>query len=277
MSEGWLADRRAQTVMTIFVGIVALLLLMPIAIVLPLSIGESRIMSFPPHGFTLEWYAAVLESPQWASRLWASLQVGIATAVLATVLGTLTAVGVSRVHIRGKSLIYGLLLLPLIIPSITIGIGMYFVWLEGWRIGPLEIGGNLVGSPVGYTLAHTVLALPYPFITVTASLATVDRNLELAAGSLGASPWTSFRRITLPLIMPGVVAGLILAFLTSWDEVIVAILMASPRFATIPVELFGQIRQSPTPTAAALSTLLMVAGLVAFVAAAALRRKANAT
>jgi putative spermidine/putrescine transport system permease protein len=277
MSEGWLADRRAQTVMTIFVGIVALLLLMPIAIVLPLSIGESRIMSFPPQGFTLEWYAAVLESPQWASRLWASLQVGIATAVLATVLGTLTAVGVSRVRVRGKSLIYGLLLLPLIIPSITIGIGMYFVWLEGWRIGPVEIGGNLIGSPVGYTLAHTVLALPYPFITVTASLATVDRNLELAAGSLGASPWTGFRRITLPLIMPGVVAGLILSFLTSWDEVIVAILMATPRFATIPVELFGQIRQSPTPTAAALSTLLMVAGLVAFVAAAALRRRSSAT
>ena len=274
MSEGWLQGR-SHLLLVIFVGIVGLLLLMPIAVVLPLSIGENRIMSFPPQGFTLEWYAAVLESPRWASRLVASLQVGIATAILATVLGTLTAVGLSRARIRGKGIVYGLMLLPLIIPSITIGIGMYFVWIEGWRIGPVEIGGNLIGSPVGYTLAHTVLALPYPFITVTASLATVDRNLELAAGSLGASPWTSFRRITLPLIAPGVVAGLILSFLTSWDEVIVAILMATPRFATIPVELFGQIRQSPTPTAAALSTLLMVAGVVVFVAAMTLRRKAS--
>jgi putative spermidine/putrescine transport system permease protein len=274
VNEGWLQGR-GHLLLVVFVVIVGLLLILPIAIVLPLSIGENRIMSFPPQGFTLEWYTAVIESPRWASRLAASLQVGLATAILATVLGTMTAVALSRARVRGKPIVYGLMLLPLIIPSITIGIGMYFVWIEGWRIGPVQIGGNLIGSPVGYTLAHTVLALPYPFITVTASLATVDRNLELAAGSLGASPWTSFRRITLPLIAPGVVAGLILSFLTSWDEVIVAILMATPRFATIPVELFGQIRQSPTPTAAALSTLLMVAGVVTFVAAIALRRKAS--
>ena len=274
MSEGWLRGR-GHALLVAFVVIVGLLMLLPILVVLPLSIGENRIMSFPPQGFTLEWYTAVIESPRWASRLAASLQVGIATAIFATVLGTMTAVGLSRARVRGKRIVYGLMLLPLIIPSVTIGIGMYFVWIEGWRIGPVEIGGNLTGSPLGYTLAHTVLALPYPFITVTASLATVDRNLELAAGSLGASPWTSFRRITLPLIAPGVVAGAILSFLTSWDEVIVAILMATPRFATIPVELFGQIRQSPTPTAAALSTLLMVAGVVTFVAAMALRRKAS--
>lgn len=274
MSDGRLRDRGGQLLLVIFTMIVGLILLMPIAIVVPLSIGENRIMSFPPQGFTLEWYTAVLESPRWASRLGASLQVGIATALAATLLGTLTAVGLSRARVRGKRFVYGLLLLPLIVPSITVGIGMYFVWQEGWSIGPVAIGGNLTGSPVGYALAHTVLAMPYPFITVTASLVTVDRNLELAAGSLGATPWVSFRRITLPLIMPGVAAGLILSFLTSWDEVIVAILLATPRFATIPVELFGQIRQSPTPTAAALSTLLMVAGLVTFVAAMALRRRA---
>lgn len=272
MSEGRL--RGGQLLLVIFAFIVGLMLLMPIAIVLPLSIGENRIMSFPPQGFTLDWYIAVFESPRWASRLAASLQVGIATAIAATILGTLTAVGLSRARMRGKRFVFGLLLLPLIVPSITVGIGMYFVWIEGWRIGPLVVGGDLVGSPFGYTLAHTVLALPFPFITVTASLATVDRNLELAAGSLGASPWVTFRRVTLPLIMPGVVAGLILSFVTSWDEVIVAILLATPRFATIPVELFGQIRQSPTPTAAALSTLLMVAGLIAFVAAMVVRRRA---
>jgi putative spermidine/putrescine transport system permease protein len=265
----------ARLLLGAFLAIVAVLLLMPIAIVIPLSVGESRIMSFPPEGFTLDWYATLLSDPRWAARLGNSLQVGLATAVLATTLGTLTALGMSRSRFPGKRLVFGLLLLPLIVPSVTIGIGMYFVWIEGWRIGQLSFGGALTGTTLGYTLAHTVLALPFPFITVTASLTTVDRNLELAANSLGASPSTTFRRITLPLIMPGVVAGFILSFLTSWDEAVVAILMATPRFATIPVELFSQIRQSPTPTAAALSTLLMAAGVVAFVAATALRRRAS--
>jgi putative spermidine/putrescine transport system permease protein len=272
----WIRDHAARLLFATFLIVVALLLLMPIAIVIPLSVGENRIMSFPPQGFTLDWYRALLADPRWANRLTNSLQVGISTAVLATVLGTFTALGLSRARIRGKHFIFGLLLLPLIVPSVTIGIGMYFVWLQGWSIGPITFGGALTGSTLGYTLAHTVLALPFPFITVTASLATVDRNLELAAASLGASPVTIFRRITLPLIMPGVVAGFILSFLTSWDEVVVAILMATPRFATIPVELFSQIRQSPTPTAAALSTLLMIAGVVAFVAANALRRRSSA-
>jgi ABC-type spermidine/putrescine transport system permease subunit II len=269
-------DHAVRLLFATFVIVVAVLLLMPIAIVIPLSIGESRIMSFPPEGFTLDWYKTLLADPRWASRLSNSLQVGLATAVLATMLGTLTALGMSRSRVPGKRFIFGLLLLPLIVPSVTIGIGMYFVWIEGWSIGPFTLGGALTGSTLGYTLAHTVLALPLPFITVTASLATVDRNLELAAASLGASPATTFRRITLPLIMPGVVAGSILAFLTSWDEAVVAILLATPRFATIPVELFSQIRQSPTPTAAALSTLLMAVGLIAFVAGTALRRRRSA-
>lgn len=276
MSARRIWDLRGRVVLGLFVGLVAAILLMPIAIVVPLSIGEDRIMTFPPRGFTLDWYAEAFASPRWASRLGASLQVGVASAIAATVLGTLTAVGLKRARLRGKGILYGLLLSPLIVPSITVGIGMYFVWLEGWTIGPIVFGGNLIGSAFGYVLAHTVLALPYPLITVTASLMTVDRNLEFAAGSLGASPVETFRRVTLPLILPGVIAGMILSFLTSWDEVIVALLMATPRFGTIPVELFGQIRQSPTPTAAAISTMLMVAGLVAFVSALVLRRRARA-
>lgn len=263
----------ARFLLGLSVGTVALGLLLPILIVILLSIGEDRIMSFPPRGFTLHWYTEAFTSERWASRLTASLQVGVISAVSATTLGTLTAVGLSRLTSRWKGILYALMLTPLIIPTVTSGIGMYFVWLEGWQFGPVAVGGNLTGSALGYILAHTILALPFPLITVTASLMTVDRNLDLAAGSLGASPWVSFRRITLPLIMPGVFAGLILSFLTSWDEVIVALYMATPRFATIPVELFGQIRQSPTPTAAAISSMLMAAGVVAFMGALILRRR----
>ena len=273
MSERSTWGSRARLPLAFVVAVVAIALLMPIAIVVLLSIGEDTIMTFPPRGFTLDWFTEAFTSQRWASRLAASLKVGVASAIAATALGTLTAVGLKRARMRGKGIIYGLLLAPLIVPTVTVGIGMFFVWSEGWTIGPLVIGGGLNGSVLGLVLAHTILALPFSLITVTASLMTVDRNLELAAGSLGASPWVSFRRITLPLIMPGVLAGLILSFLTSWDEVIVALYMATPRFSTIPVELFGQIRASPTPTAAAISTMLVLAGVVAFLTALALRRR----
>ena len=269
------ATSPGRVLLVLFAGLVAFALLLPIVIVVLLSVGEDQIMTFPPRGFTLDWFVEAFTSDRWRSRFSASLQVGLVSSLAATALGTLTAVGLKRSKWRGKSVLYALLLTPLIVPTVTVGIGMFFVWLEGWSLGPFVIGGNLTGSLLGYVLAHTILALPYPLITVTASLMTVDRNLELAAGSLGASPAVTFRRVTLPLIMPGVVAGLILSFLTSWDEVIVALYMATPRFGTIPVELFGQIRQSPTPTAAAISTMLMIAGVLIFLAALSMRNRSS--
>jgi putative spermidine/putrescine transport system permease protein len=257
----------------LFATLVAIALLAPIAIVLALSVSNQNIMSFPPVGFTLKWFTAVFESDVWRQRLFASLEVGIISAAAATVLGTSLALGLQRTESRWKSVLLALGLMPLIVPSVTIGIGMYLVWVQGWSIGPITVGGNLNGTLLGYVLAHTVLALPYPLITVSASLLTVDRNLERAAASLGAGPWTTFRRITFPLILPGVLAGFVLAFLTSWDEVVVAGLMATPKFSTIPVELFSQVRQSPTPTAAALSTMLIVAGIAGFALLGFLQRR----
>jgi putative spermidine/putrescine transport system permease protein len=263
----------SRVLAVIFVGLVAVALLAPIVIVLMLSVSEQNIMSFPPVGFSFKWFTSVFESDLWRTRLTASLEVGVLSAFFATVLGTSLAMGLQRTEIRGKSILLGLGLLPLIVPSVTIGIGMYLVWVLGWSIGPITIGGNLNGTLLGYVLADTVLAMPYPLITVSASLLTVDRNLERAAASLGAGPWTTFRRILFPLILPGVLAGFVLAFLTSWDEVVVAALMATPTFSTIPVELFSEVRQSPTPAAAALSTMLIVAGLGVFSLVAVLQRR----
>jgi putative spermidine/putrescine transport system permease protein len=261
----------------LFVSIVAIALLAPIAIVLTLSVSEQNIMSFPAVGFSLKWFTSVFESDLWRTRLATSLEVGLLSAFFATVLGTSLAIGLQRTEIRGKSILFALGLLPLIVPSVTIGIGMYLVWVLGWSIGPITIGGNLNGTLLGYVLADTVLALPYPLIAVSASLLTVDRNLERAAASLGAGPWTTFRRILFPLILPGVLAGFVLAFLTSWDEVVVADLMATPTFSTIPVELFSEVRQSPTPAAAALSTMLIAAGLAVFGLVALLQRRGRTT
>lgn len=243
--------------------VTALLIVMPIVLVIPLAVTEARVMSFPPQGFSLRWFETVLGSPVWQERLIASLQVGIGTAIVATVLGTLTALGLYRSRIRGKRIVYAIVLGPLIVPTVVVGVGLYLLMIRGWVIGPITVGGGWTGSAVGLILAHSVLALPMPVITVTTSLATVDGNLELAAASLGAPPIATFRRITLPLILPGVVAGLLLSFLLSWDEVVVATFLASPRFSTVPVELFGQVQFGVDPSAAAVSALLMgVAALV---------------
>ena len=142
----------------------------------------------------------------------------------------------------------GLILAPLIVPIVIVAIGMFSLYVR-WRLG---------GSLVGLVLAHTALAVPFVVVSVSASLRTMDRNLELAAANLGANPRQTFRRVTLPIILPGVIAGAIFAFITSWDEVVVAIFLTSARFRTLPVEMWEQVRQAVDPTVAAVATTLLV-------------------
>ena len=161
--------------------------------------------------------------------------------------GHLLALGLVRGRFPGKSLVTGLVLAPLIVPIVVIAIGMYFVYTP-W---------HLTGTLYGLVASHTCLAVPFVFVTVSTSLRTVDPTLEQAAQNLGAGPWRTFFRITLPLILPGVLAGALLAFVTSWDEVITAIFLTSPLVRTLPVVMWTQIRYEIDPTIAAVSTMLM--------------------
>ena len=181
-------------------------------------------------------------------------------------LGTLAALGLSRGRFAGRSLVNALVLSPLIVPVVVIAIGMFGLFVQ-WR---------LAGSLVGLVLAHTALALPFVVVAVSASLRTMDRNLELAAANLGANPRRSFINITFPIILPGVVTGAIFAFITSWDEVVVAIFMTSARFRTLPVEMWEQVRQAVDPTVAAVSTTLLVVTTVLLVMLLVVRRQAPA-
>ena len=210
----------------------------------------------------MRWYGELLTNPQWTLRIPVSIETAFATAVLATALGTLAALGMTRGNFPGRGLLTALFLAPLVVPIIDLAVGDYFVWALGWQVGPVGFGGGLVGTVPGLILAHTVLAFPFPFITVSTALTTVDRTLELAAAGLGANPWKTFRRITLPLIRTGVITGAIFAFLTSWDEVVVASFLASPRVSTVPVQIFTELRQSYDPAAAAISTVLLAAAVV---------------
>ena len=156
-------------------------------------------MSFPPEGFSLQWYERMLTDRQWSAGIVNSLEVAVLTAILATVLGTLAALGLTRGRFPGRNIVNAIALAPLIVPVVIIAIGMFSLFVQ-WRIS---------GSLLGLVLAHTALALPFVIVSVGTSLRTMDRNLELAAANLGADPRRSFMQITLPIILPGVLTGAI--------------------------------------------------------------------
>jgi putative spermidine/putrescine transport system permease protein len=246
MTESWRQPRRL--LMAALGALTVFYLLAPTLVIVPMSFTEASIMSFPPEGFSFRWYERMLTRPEWSTGLRNSAMVAILTAVLATFLGTLAALGMTRGRFPGRSLLNALALSPLVVPVVIIAIGMFSLYVQ-WRIS---------GSLPGLVLAHTALALPFVVVNVATSLRTMDRNLELAAANLGATPARSFQRVTLPIILPGVLAGAIFAFITSWDEVVVAIFLTSARFRTLPVEMWEQVRQVVDPTVAAVATTLLV-------------------
>jgi len=246
MTESWRQPRRL--LMAALGALTVFYLLAPTLVIIPMSFTEGSILSFPPDGFSLRWYEQMLTRSEWSTGLRNSAVVAVLTAILATVLGTLAALGLTRGRFPGKALVNALALSPLIVPVVIIAIGMFSLFVQ-WRIS---------GSIVGLVAAHTALALPFVIVSVATSLRTMDRNLELAAANLGATPARSFLRITLPIILPGVLAGAIFSFITSWDEVVVAIFLTSARFRTLPVEMWEQVRQVVDPTVAAVATTLLV-------------------
>jgi putative spermidine/putrescine transport system permease protein len=262
MSDSWRQPRRV--LMAALGGLTVFYLLAPTLVIVPMSFTGARILSFPPEGFSLQWYGRMLTDRQWSTAMVNSAEVAVLTAILATVLGTLAALALTRGRFPGRAAMNGLVLAPLIVPVVIIAIGMFSLYVQ-WRIS---------GSIVGLVLAHTALAVPFVVVSVSASLRTMDRNLELAAANLGADPRRTFTRITLPMILPGVLAGAIFAFITSWDEVVVAIFLTSARFRTLPVEMWEQVRQVVDPTVAAVATTLLAVTTALLLIALVVRRQA---
>ena len=264
MTDSWRQPRR---LLLLALGALTVFFLMaPTLVVVPMSFTASNALTFPPEGFSTRWYEKMVTDPQWSTGFVNSAQVAFLTAILATALGTLAALGTVRGRFPGRSAVNALVLSPLIVPVIIIAIGMFSVFVR-WKIA---------GSVVGLVLAHTALAMPFVVVNVATSLRTIDRNLELAAQSLGAGPIRTFRRITLPLILPGVLAGGLFAFITSWDEVVVSIFLTTARFRTLPAEMWEQVRQVVDPTVAAVSTTLLAVTTTVLVLAFVVRRKAPA-
>ncbi|WP_334174237.1 ABC transporter permease [Pseudoxanthobacter sp.] len=229
------------------VAAIALFLLLPTLVIVPISFTAESTIRFPPQGFSLQWYQNVVTSPAWRAATLTSLETALGTAVLSMVLGTAAALFLARVPFRGKAIVRGILLSPLVTPVIVLAVGIYLVFAR-W---------GLSGTLASLILAHTVLALPFVLVSVTASLQSVNPNLELAGLGLGASRAYTFRRVLLPLIAPGVASGGIFAFITSWDEVVVAIFLTDPGLRTVPVLIWSQLRAELDPTMAAVGTILI--------------------
>ena len=238
---------------------VFIFLIAPILVIVPLSFNAEPYFTFTegmlrldPDAYSLRWYEAVASDAGWRRALLNSLIVGFSAMAVATVLGTLAALGLASPAMPGRPLVMGLLLSPMVTPIIISAAGMFFFYSE--------IG--LAQTHLGLILAHAALGTPFVVITVTATLAGFDRNLTRAAASLGAGPWRSFRRVQLPLIAPGVASGALFAFATSFDEVVTVLFMGGLEQRTIPREMWAGIREQISPAILAVAAFLIVFSLL---------------
>jgi putative spermidine/putrescine transport system permease protein len=286
--------------------VIFVFLMAPILIVIPLSFNVEPYFTFTPamlaldpDGYSLRWYDQLLtlgmQAPagvrdgNWWADAWANAQwvkaaknsiiIGFWSTIVATVLGTLAALGLSRPEMPGRKLITAILLSPMIVPVIITATGLFFFYSNPCSIlGPLgpEGGcGRLTSTYIGVILAHATLGIPFVIITVTATLSSFDRSLTRAAASLGASPVRTFFKVQLPLITPGVVSGALFAFVTSFDEVVVVLFIGSHEQQTIPRQMWNGIREQISPSILAVATILVIVSVALLTVVELLRRRSE--
>lgn len=227
--------------------IVLIFLVFPIFVVVPLSLTQGRFWTFPPSGFSLRWWHEFFSRVKWTSALATSIKVAVVATSLSTVLGTGAAFSLVRGKFRGKDFILSIILMPQIIPFIILAISLYFFF------APLR----LIGNWVIISLGHVVLSLPLVVVIVSATLRGFDRTLEHAAMSLGANRFRTFLRVTFPLIRPGILASALFAFMSSFDELLIALFLGGERAATIPKRMWEGLRYEKDPTISVVATILI--------------------
>lgn len=225
-----------------------LFLVLPILVIIPLSFTDSSVPSYPMPSVSLRWYQNLFESDEWIRAAKNSFIVAPMATVVATVLGTLAAVGLNNADFPGKGLLIAVLISPMVVPVGLVGVGVYLFFAQ---IGLSE-------SYTGLILAHAALGAPFVVTTVSATLQGFNHNLVRASLSLGAGPLRTFFRITLPVIAPGLISGALFAFATSFDEVVITLFLAGPGQSTLPRQMFAGIRENISPTITAPATILIV-------------------
>ena len=232
--------------------------MLPSLVVIPMSFGPDDLLVFPPRGFSLHLYREFFLASDWMETTLLSLRVALISTLLALVLGSAASYGLVRSQFRGKSLVTMAFLSPMFVPGIVMALSLYIYFA---LIG-------LQGTETALILAHTVLIVPYVIVVMMAALRAVDPSLELAAHSMGAGRFYTFRRVTLPLVRNGVVSAALFGFLLSFDELVVALFLADIDTKTLPVKMYESIKYEISPILAAVSTLLTVAAFLLSLVAA---------
>ncbi len=227
--------------------LVMIFLVVPTLLVIPMSFSDSQYLEFPPRQWSLRWYESYFNSASWMQSTATSLKAGVLTALVATPMGTMAAYGLISSRFRHAGLLTMLLLTPMVVPVILIGIGVFYAYVQL----------KLVNTLIGLVFAHSMLAIPIVMMVVNSALKTFDLNQEMVARSLGASRFTAFRLVTFPQISFSIFTGAVLAFLTSFDEIIVSLFVSGGDYSTLTRNMFNALRDQVDPTIAAISTLIV--------------------
>ncbi len=253
-------------------GAIFVFLITPIIVVMPLSFNAQdfftftpEMLRFDPAGYSLKHYEDFFTNSDWQNALRNSVMIAPMATLLSVSFGTLAAIGLSQPHVPGRQIIMALLISPMIVPLIISAAGMYFFYS---RIG-------LQGTYLGVVLAHAALGIPFVIITVTATLVGFDRSLTRAAANMGANSVTTFFRVQMPLILPGVISGGLFAFITSFDEVVVVLFVGSAGQKTLPWQMFTGLREQISPTILAVATILVVISILLLTVVELLRRRSE--
>lgn len=253
-------------------GLIFFFLIAPIAVVIPLSFNAQdfftftpEMLRFDPDGYSLKHYRDFFSNPDWQQALGNSVKIAPVATVISVSLGTLAAIGLSQPHVPARRAIMAILISPMIVPLIISAAGMYFFYS---KIG-------LAGTYWGVVLAHAALGIPFVIITVTATLVGFDHSLTRAAANMGADPVTTFFKVQMPLILPGVISGGLFAFITSFDEVVVVIFVGSAKQQTLPWQMFIGLREQISPTILAVATILVVISIALLATVEMLRRRSE--
>ena len=264
-------------------GAIFVFLITPIIVVLPLSFNAQDFFTFTPEmlrldpeGFSLKHYRDFFTNNEWQRSFKNSLIIAPIATIISVSLGTLAAIGLSQSHVPGRRAIMAILISPMIVPLIISATGMFFFYSDigNFLENSLGMNKNFVGY-VKVVLAHAVLGIPFVIITVTATLVGFDRSLTRAAANMGANPVTTFFRVQMPLILPGVISGGLFAFITSFDEVVVVLFVGSASQKTLPWQMFTGLREQISPTILAVATILVVISIALLTTVELLRRRSE--
>ena len=253
-------------------GAIFVFLITPILVVMPLSFNAEDFFTFTPEmlrldpdGYSLKHYRDFFTNNEWQRSFKNSLIIAPIATVISVTLGTLAAIGLSQSHVPGRRIIMAILISPMIVPLIISATGMFFFYSD--------IG--IAGTYAGVILAHAVLGIPFVIITVTATLVGFDRSLTRAAANMGADPVTTFFKVQMPLILPGVISGGLFAFITSFDEVVVVLFVGSAGQKTLPWQMFTGLREQISPTILAVATILVGISICLLATLEILRRRSE--